>query len=80
MIQPSSGTGCPAVLTRPVRPQSEIIRLKQVDHIMSEKAILQAINHPNVIELLEVRTSHRVYVAPGASNAQRNHHPHVLGV
>jgi serine/threonine protein kinase len=32
-------------------PQSEIIRLKQVDHIMSEKAILQAINHPMIITL-----------------------------
>ena len=31
--------------------QSEIIRLKQVDHIMSEKAILQAINHPMIITL-----------------------------
>jgi len=31
--------------------KSEIIRLKQVDHIMSEKAILQAINHPMIITL-----------------------------
>ena len=31
--------------------KSEIIRLKQVDHIMSEKAILQAINHPMIISL-----------------------------
>jgi serine/threonine protein kinase len=34
-----------------LRPQTEIIRLKQVDHIMSEKAILQAINHPLIITL-----------------------------
>ena len=38
-------------LIRPARSQSEIIRLKQVDHIMSEKAILQAINHPMIISL-----------------------------
>ena len=38
-------------LIRPARSQSEIIRLKQVDHIMSEKAILQAINHPMIITL-----------------------------
>jgi len=31
--------------------KAEIIRLKQVDHIMSEKAILQAINHPMIITL-----------------------------
>jgi hypothetical protein len=31
--------------------QTEIIRLKQVDHIMSEKAILAAINHPMIISL-----------------------------
>ena len=31
--------------------QAEIIRLKQVDHIMSEKAILAAINHPMIISL-----------------------------
>merc|ERR1719272_2282852 len=31
--------------------KAEIIRLKQVDHIMSEKAILQAINHPMIISL-----------------------------
>ena len=37
----------------PVRSvlQSEIIRLKQVDHIMSEKDILQRINHPMIIML-----------------------------
>jgi len=28
--------------------KAEIIRLKQVDHIMSEKSILQAINHPMI--------------------------------
>merc|ERR1712028_293196 len=31
--------------------KAEIIRLKQVDHIMSEKAILQKINHPMIIAL-----------------------------
>jgi serine/threonine protein kinase len=34
-----------------VSRQAEIIRLKQVDHIMSEKSILQAINHPMIISL-----------------------------
>ena len=31
--------------------KAEIIRLKQVDHTMSEKAILQKINHPMIITL-----------------------------
>ena len=31
--------------------QSEIIRLKQVDHVRSEKAIQQSIRHPMVVTL-----------------------------
>ena len=30
---------------------SEVIRLKQVDHVMSEKAILQIVNHPFLIQM-----------------------------
>ena len=31
--------------------QSEIIRLKQVDHVRSEKAIQQSISHPMIATL-----------------------------
>jgi serine/threonine protein kinase len=32
--------------------KSEIIRMKQVQHIKNEKAILEEISHPFIIELL----------------------------
>ena len=45
-----------------VLKKHEVIRLKQVEHIMSEKAILSMINHPFIV---------RLYASPRPSRVRR---------
>lgn len=42
--------------------KSEVVRLKQVDHIRNEKAILESVDHPFIVNLLATfQDEHRLY-------------------
>jgi len=42
--------------------KSEVIRLKQVDHVKAEKKILSAIRHPFIVDLLALLLLTKMFI------------------